>query len=302
MHNSNTNQETSASDPTITTPQTDQERLLSGFEEISQAILESLDLDRILDTLAVQIVETGIFRSLMVALVDEKSETLQVVRSVNRVLDPNNNTIKSKVSSHKMLGQYFDIKTDQGLAPTTAREGKMIVVEGWDDRFGDDPKNTYNNKISYFIPVKQQGKVLAVLATGSTFADKEAILHRIEVMQPFLTFVTVALSHAQMYQQLLKSQAQVRETEKLKVLMETAGAAAHEINQPLQSIIGFAEMLLTDLDHTNKKQMLESIMLAGTKISRILTNMQDIRQYTTKTYTANHNIVDLDQASKDPTS
>lgn len=287
-------------DPTVTIPPTDQERLLSGFEEISQTILESLDLDRVLDTLAVQIVETGIFRSLMIALVDEKGETLQVLRSVNRIFDPESNTIKSKVSTHKMLGQYFDIKTDQGLAPTTAREGRMIVIEGWDDRFGDDLKRTYNDKISYFIPVKQRNKVLAVLATGSTFADKEAILHRIEVMQPFLTFVAVALSNAQMYQQLLKSQAQLRETEKLKVLMETAGAAAHEINQPLQSIIGFAELLLTDPDHTNKKQMLENIMLAGSKISQILSNMQDIRQYTTKTYTQNHDIVDLDLSSKEP--
>jgi len=300
MNKTNTHQHTSPSDPTTTIQQTDQERLLSGFEEISQAILESLDLDRVLDTLAVQIVETGIFRSLMVALVHPQKNTLQVVRSVNRVLDPQSNIIKSKVSPHKMLGQHFDIKTDQGLAPTTAREGKMIVIEGWDDRFGDDSKHSYDDKISYFIPVKQRNKVLAVLATGSTFADKEAILHRIEVMQPFLTFVTVALSHAQMYQQLLKSQAQAREAEKLKVLMETAGAAAHEINQPLQSIIGFAEMLLTNPEHTNNKEMLESIMLAGTKISRILTNMQDIRQYATKTYTANHSIVDLDQASKDP--
>ena len=61
---------------------------------------------------------------------------------------------------------------------------------------------------------------------------------------------------ASMYQQLLKSQEQLRETEKLRVLMETAGAAAHEINQPLQSIIGFTEMLLTEPDHTNQKQMM----------------------------------------------
>jgi signal transduction histidine kinase len=289
-------------DPTITIPQTDQERLLSGFEEISQAILESLDLDRVLDTLAVQIVETGIFRSLMIALVDKKEETLQVVRSVNRVLAPQSNTIKSKVSGHKMMGQSFDIQTDQGLAPTTAREGKMIIIDGWDDRFGNDSKSAYTDKVSYFMPVKQRNKVLAVLATGSTFADKEAVLHRIEVMKPFLSFVAVALSNAQMYQQLLKSQEQLRETEKLRVLMETAGAAAHEINQPLQSIIGFTEMLLTEPDHTNQKQMLESIMRAGTKISHILTNMQDIRQYATKKYTQNHDIVDLDQSSKEPLS
>lgn len=287
-------------DPTIIIPQTDQKRLLSGFKEISQTILESLDLDRVLDTLAVQIVETGIFRSLMIALVDETGETLQVVRSVNRVLDPSDRRIKSRVSSHKMLGQYFDVKTDQGLAAATVRAGEMLVIEGWDDRYGDDPRHNYDDKISYFIPVKQQDKILAVLATGSTFADKEDVLYRIKIMQPFLSFVAVALSHAQMYQQLRKSQEKLRETDKLRVLIETAGAAAHEINQPLQSIIGFSEMLLDDPDHENKSQMLESIMLAGMKVSRILTNMQDIRQYVTKSYAGTHAIVDLDKAAKDP--
>lgn len=287
-------------DPTTQTPQTDQERLLSGFEEISQAILESLDLDRVLDTLAVQIVETGIFRSLMIAIVDNEGKTLQVVRSVNRILDPTDNTIKSRVSTHKMLGKHFEIATDYGLASATVRAGKMIVVEGWDDRYGDDDKKLYDDKISYFIPVKKRDKVLAVLATGSTFADKEAVLHRIEVMQPFLAFVAVALSNARLYEQLLDSQEKLRETEKLKVLMETAGAAAHEINQPLQSIIGFAEMLFSNPDHADKKQMLESIILAGSKISNILINMQDIRQYVTKSYAGRHAIVDLDQSAKDP--
>lgn len=289
-----------AKDPTVIIPPTDRERLLTGFEKISQTMLESLDLDRVLDILGVQIVETGIFRSLMIALVDHKEENLQVVRSVNRVLDPKNSTIKSRVSSHKMLGQTFIIKTDHGLAAATARAKEMIVIEGWDDRFGEDPKENYDDKISYFIPVVHHDKILAVLATGSTFADKKAVLHRIKIMQPFLKFVSVALSHAIMYQRYLKSQEKVRENEKLSVLMETAGAAAHEINQPLQSIIGFAEMLIEDPDQPNKKEMLESIMLAGMKISRILTNMQSIRQYATKTYAGRHEIVDLDQATKEP--
>ena len=236
----------------------------------------------------------------MIALVDEKRNRLEVVRSVNRVLDPDNKTIKSKVSPHKMFGEYYNTKTDSGLAASTVRAGKMIVIDGWDDRYGEDPKENYSDKISYFIPVKQHDKVLAILATGSTFADKEAVLRRIEVMQPFLTFVAVALSNAQLHQQLLTSQEQLRETEKLNVLIETAGAAAHEINQPLQSIVGYAEMLLNDPDQTDRKSMLENIILAGLKISRILSNMQDIRQYATKAYAGKHEIVDLDQAAKDP--
>lgn len=83
--------------PKTTKSQTDLERLLAGFEEISQAMLESLDLEKVLDTLAIQIVETGIFRSLMIALVDEKEEILQELRSVVCILDDEGNTISSRV-------------------------------------------------------------------------------------------------------------------------------------------------------------------------------------------------------------
>ncbi|MDA0712011.1 MAG: GAF domain-containing protein [bacterium] len=282
----------------VNSSQADQQRLIAGFEKISHAILDSLDLDRVLDTLAVEIVETGIFRSLMIALVDDGQKTLHVVRSVLRVLDPRSNIIRSKVSSQAALGHYFDLATDPGLASEAARTGKILVIEGWDDRYGNEPKEQYINKIAYYIPVMKQNKVLAVLGTGSTFPEKEDVIRRIEFMQPFLAIVAAALTHARTYQQLLASQALVRETERLKVLMETAGAAAHEINQPLQSIVGFSEMLLDNPDQVNRVKMLETIMLAATKISHILKNMLDIRQYQTKAYVGDHEIVDLERAAK----
>ncbi len=45
------------------------DRLLAAFQEISAAMLATLDREEILDTLAAQVVQAGLFRSLMMALV-----------------------------------------------------------------------------------------------------------------------------------------------------------------------------------------------------------------------------------------
>lgn len=49
---------------------------------------------------------------------------------------------------------------------------------------------------SLIIPLKRDGRVLAVLATGSTTADGEETLRRIEAMEPLLEQAAVALDHA----------------------------------------------------------------------------------------------------------
>ncbi len=45
---------------------------------------------------------------------------------------------------------------------------------------------------------------------------------------------------------MLMLQKEMREREKLQGLLEMAGAVCHELNQPLQVVSGFSEMLLMD--------------------------------------------------------
>ena len=56
----------------------EKDRLLAAYHQIGQIILSSLDLDEVLDSLTRGILEAGIFRSLMVALVDEDTHSVEV--------------------------------------------------------------------------------------------------------------------------------------------------------------------------------------------------------------------------------
>jgi PAS domain S-box-containing protein len=192
----------------------EKDRLLAAFHRIGQIILASLDLEQILDNLAKQVVEAGIFRSLMVALVDEKTQSVEVVRSFvciseNGVLVPGRSIRSVSLTQNTERLRYA--LGDDNITAVTARTGEMQVIEDWNERFGGDqsPENCAT-KAAYFIPVKRGEQVLAVLATGSTPQQLEETLHRIEVMQPLLDQVAIALEHARLYRKLQESEAHYR--------------------------------------------------------------------------------------------
>ena len=100
---------------------------------------------------------------------------------------------------------------------------------------------------------------------------------------------------------LKKLQELVLQSERIKVLVETAGAAAHEINQPLTSILCIAELLKKDLDRDarEQQQMLDSIIDAASLIKDIVKKMANVRQYITRPYSKGVDIVDFSEAAED---
>lgn len=95
-----------------------------------------------------------------------------------------------------------------------------------------------------------------------------------------------------------QTEAAIVEAARLRALMQTAGAAAHEINQPLSVIVGMSQILLCNLPVDDPDWgYLQDIMKAGIKISEIITRMRNIRQYATRQYIGNTEIVDFDAAA-----
>ena len=189
----------------------EKERLLTAFQRIGQVTLESLDIGQILDSLAQQLV-VGIFRSLMVALVDEANHTVEVVRNFMCQTNAEGERIPGTViePTQNLKGISYHLN-DDNITAEAARSGQMQILEEWDERLDrrvDDPDN-FPTKISYFIPVQRGGRVLAVLSTGSDPEAKEEMLHRIDVMQPLLNEVGIALEHALLYQALQHTLAEV---------------------------------------------------------------------------------------------
>ena len=84
------------------------------------------------------------------------------------------------------------------------------------------------------------------------------------------------------------------ETERLETMLEIAGGAAHEINQPLTAILGYAEMSLVQLGDTHPVHRNQKLIAdAAVRITEIVKRMQNIKEYRTRPYANGHRIVDF---------
>lgn len=90
------------------------------------------------------------------------------------------------------------------------------------------------------------------------------------------------------------------EAERNRVLMQTAGAAAHEINNPLTILMGKVQLLQMQATDESFKRHLEQIHDNAQRIGRIVSNMETARQYATKPYIKGTDIVDFDQSKNAP--
>lgn len=232
-------------------------RVIQAVDKLAQSILSSLDLDYLLDTLSKEILNAGIFRSIMLALVDEKAENIEVVRSYQ--LEPVYH-VSSEQSHIEIENENFHIRANQGaigvryaltddnVTAKTAYTGQMQIIEhmaegNLDHRFDNNPEH-WVDKIAYFIPIKYHHRVLAVIATGSTYKEKPEILARVQALQPLFHIAAVAIEYARLYQELETQRLLSIRTDRLRSLGQMAAGMAHELNQPLQGMRGTAETIL----------------------------------------------------------
>ena len=92
------------------------------------------------------------------------------------------------------------------------------------------------------------------------------------------------------------------EREKLRVIVELAGAMSHEINQPLTTLlIGLRELLKRSVSRATEDQKLLRLVLADAE--RLLDTSRKlalITRYETTAYLGEQNIIDLTKASSSP--
>ena len=90
----------------------------------------------------------------------------------------------------------------------------------------------------------------------------------------------------------------MREREKLQGVLEMAGAVCHELNQPLQVVSGYSEILLRNLPPGDPNgSSLKNIQAGIDRIGELTHRIMRITHYQTKPYLESR-IVDIEQASK----
>lgn len=86
---------------------------------------------------------------------------------------------------------------------------------------------------------------------------------------------------------------------KTTAIMEMAGATCHELNQPMQVILGYSDLLAGAMDRSDDlRKKLEKITIQITRMERIMKQINRISTYQTRDYVHGIKIVDIEKASE----
>lgn len=98
---------------------------------------------------------------------------------------------------------------------------------------------------------------------------------------------------------LQRAQKQLELSERQAAVVELAGAAAHELNQPLTSIIGSVELATRKVpEDSAASSVFRTILCEAERMAEIVRKLGQLTRYETKPYVGVSNIVDLDAASR----
>lgn len=139
------------------------------------------------------------------------------------------------------------------------------------------------------VPLLSLQSAVHEVAEGN-FKIKAPIYHPDELGE-----ITAAFNR--MTEELRVAQTKLLGLERIKAITQVAGAAAHELNQPLTTIYINSELLLRSLpeDDLHRGQLL-TIMDQAERMAKIIKMMSEITDYQTKPYLGDIDIIDLEKA------
>lgn len=102
-------------------------------------------------------------------------------------------------------------------------------------------------------------------------------------------------------QRLLKAQEKLELTEKRALVAQLAGTAAHELNQPLTSIMGYAQLVARQLEADSAgTRAVDIILKEAERMADIVRKIGRITRFETKEYVGSTSIIDLDKSTTTP--
>ncbi len=137
-------------------------------------------------------------------------------------------------------------------------------------------------------------KLLGTVIILEDITDRKEMENRLRQQNESLEQSNRELERAN--RQIVEQQTAIIEEERLKVLLQMAGATAHELNQPLMALLGYIELMAMDRDDPVKVgKYSDQIEDAGRRIAEIVKKIQTIRHEEIRRYAGETTIMNLDK-------
>lgn len=139
----------------------------------------------------------------------------------------------------------------------------------------------------------KRGEKIPVLISAALIIHQGVVVGSVGVL-------TDLRERRRMQAKLDAAQEELRNREKQSLIAELAGAAAHELNQPLTSVLGYAEIIRRRArDAQPHLRETEALVREAERMAEIVRKVGKITKYETKAYVGDAKIIDLDRSVED---
>jgi hypothetical protein len=187
-------------------------------------------------------------------------------------------------------------------------KGKVYAEVVPKDKESLEGRKVTSDVLETYVPLMNDGRFLGALEIYYEITDAKKQLDRLISQSSAITFVfasglliSIVLL---LYQEnaSMKKRRQLEEErlqrERLEGVIEMAGAACHELNQPLQTLFGYSHLLSEDLPKGSLLlEQIEKIKKSIEQMGKITHKIMHITRYETKEYVEGSKIIDIDKAS-----
>jgi PAS domain S-box-containing protein len=139
--------------------------------------------------------------------------------------------------------------------------------------------------------ITQRGDLVPVNMTASIIYDGDREVATVGIFSDLRDRIRIE-------QRLLQAQEQIERQERQAMVAELAGAAAHELNQPLTSIIGYAQLIerTTESDAPHQRYT-KTIITEAERMAEIVKKIGRITHFEPVASVGSANIVDLEKSA-----
>lgn len=185
-------------------------------------------------------------------------------------VDKNEITTEVNQALCDMLGFTLEDMIGKSALTFVGKKNKEIF-----NKILSDPKESIERSFSIVLRNRKKEQLHALFDTALTFDGNN------EISGAF-AFVSDITERTKNHQ--------------LKTAIETAGAICHEIHQPMQTILGYVELMLLELNEQDKNYEFVTIIKESIdRMNKVTSKLVNITKYETKKY-VDEIIVDIDKS------
>jgi PAS domain S-box-containing protein len=202
----------------------------------------------------------------------------------NVVIEQSGNVVFANPVASEMMGRDVSLMKGKPFAQLFLAEERA----DFQNLLDDCARGQTRRQADFRIVQKDEADRVIAVSAGSMFGEEGLML---------LTMRDVT-AERMLEQRLIEARERLIQGEKQAAMAELAGAAAHELNQPLTSVMTSLAMLRRlDRDELKRIHVIDTMEQESERMALIIRRLTQITSYTTKNYVGTAKIIDLDIAS-----